>query len=108
VCLRFLKYLKWLLNVEILLRLDKYNYNKAGLSEAGIRKIRSAGRCRVLRGDVSSLPFADGSFALATAFETVYFWPGLGKCFAEVAAGADALTVHTLLIISQMSRSVQE
>ena len=42
------------------------------------------GRCVVRQGDVSSLDFVDGSFDLATAFETVYFWPGLGNCFAEV------------------------
>lgn len=28
--------------------------------------------------------FADGGFDLATAFETVYFWPGIERCFAEV------------------------
>ena len=26
----------------------------------------------------------DGKFDLATAFETIYFWPGLAECFAEV------------------------
>ncbi|MBR1758499.1 MAG: class I SAM-dependent methyltransferase [Lachnospiraceae bacterium] len=44
-----------------------------------------AGRCTVLQGDVSALAFPEGSFDLATAFETIYFWPGLEKCFAEVA-----------------------
>ena len=44
----------------------------------------AAGRCTVLQGDVKSLPFADESFDLATAFETVYFWPGLTACFTEV------------------------
>lgn len=44
----------------------------------------AAGRCTVLQGDVKSLPFADGSFDLATVFETVYFWPGLETCFTEV------------------------
>ena len=44
----------------------------------------SAGRCNVIEGDVSSMPFADEKFDLATAFETIYFWPGLVKCFAEV------------------------
>ena len=43
-----------------------------------------AGRCTVLQGNVAALPFADEAFDLATAFETVYFWPGLEKCFAEV------------------------
>ena len=44
-----------------------------------------AGRCEVLQGDVSDLQFPAGTFDLATAFETVYFWPGIGKCFAQVA-----------------------
>jgi ubiquinone/menaquinone biosynthesis C-methylase UbiE len=48
------------------------------------RKAAEAGRCRVVRGDVSSLPFDAGTFDLATAFETVYFWPGLEECFREV------------------------
>ena len=48
------------------------------------RDLIGAGRCAVLQGDVQSLPFADGSFDLATAFETVYFWPGLIPCFTEV------------------------
>ena len=42
------------------------------------------GRCRILKGDVSSLPFEDESFDLATAFETIYFWPGPLKSFKEV------------------------
>lgn len=48
------------------------------------RDLIAAGRCTVLQGDVKKLPFADGSFDLATAFETVYFWPGLETCFTEV------------------------
>ena len=34
---------------------------------------------------VSALDLPAGRFDLATAFETVYFWPGLEKCFAQVA-----------------------
>ena len=44
----------------------------------------AAGRCKVIKGNVAELPFEDGSFDLATAFETVYFWPGLEHCFCEV------------------------
>ncbi len=44
-----------------------------------------AGRCEVLQGDVSQLPLPAEAFHLATAFETVYFWPGLEQCFAQVA-----------------------
>lgn len=43
-----------------------------------------SGRCEVVEGDVSAMPFADGMFDLATAFETIYFWPGLARCFSEV------------------------
>lgn len=44
----------------------------------------AAGKCELVEGDVSSLKFDDGKFDLATAFETIYFWPGLAECFAEV------------------------
>lgn len=44
----------------------------------------ASGRCELVDGDVSSLKFEDGKFDLATAFETIYFWPGLVKCFGEV------------------------
>lgn len=43
-----------------------------------------AGKMIVQQGDVSNLKLPEESFDLATAFETVYFWPGLEKCFAEV------------------------
>ena len=43
-----------------------------------------AGRCSAVQATVAALPFDADRFDLATAFETVYFWPGLEKCFAEV------------------------
>ncbi len=49
------------------------------------QKMISAGRCTVRQGDVSNLNLEAESFDLATAFETIYFWPGLPHCFAEVA-----------------------
>ncbi len=49
------------------------------------RQMITAGRCKVIQGDVSDLPFPEESFDLAIAFETIYFWPGLEKCFAQVA-----------------------
>ena len=45
----------------------------------------NAGRCTVKQGDASNLDFAEQTFDLATAFETIYFWPQLEKCFAGVA-----------------------
>lgn len=45
----------------------------------------SAGRCAVTQGSADKMPFAGESFDLVTAFETVYFWPGLPECFGEVS-----------------------
>ncbi len=49
------------------------------------REAIAAGRCSVQEGDVSALTIPKESCELATAFETVYFWPGLEKCFRQVA-----------------------
>ena len=61
-------------------------------SELSVEKARdynkvmiSAGRCTVEQGDVSDLKLPAEVFDLATAFETIYFWPDLEKCFAQVA-----------------------
>ena len=42
------------------------------------------GRCAVLQGSVADMMFADDWFDAVTAFETVYFWPDLPRCFREV------------------------
>ncbi len=43
------------------------------------------GRCEVRQGDVSALKLPEEKYDLATAFETIYFWPGLKECFSQVA-----------------------
>ncbi|MBQ7767413.1 MAG: class I SAM-dependent methyltransferase [Oscillospiraceae bacterium] len=60
-------------------------------SEVSVEKSRkvnakaiAAGRCEVLQASVAELLFAENSFNLVTAFETIYFWPGLVDCFREV------------------------
>ena len=47
-------------------------------------KAISEGRCCVLEASVAALPFEDNKFDVVTAFETVYFWPGMADCFREV------------------------
>jgi len=42
------------------------------------------GRCDVLCASVAELPFEPEQFDAVTAFETVYFWPDLPRCFREV------------------------
>lgn len=41
-------------------------------------------RCEIVQGNVAGMPFADSAFDCVSAFETIYFWPGLEKCFGEV------------------------
>lgn len=42
------------------------------------------GQCEILKGSVMELPFPKESFHLATAFETIYFWPDIFKAFEQV------------------------
>ncbi len=76
---------------ELLRRYPGAKLTALDYSEVSVEKTKktnkseiAAGRCTVVQGSVAELPFADGQFELATAFETVYFWPGLEQCFAEV------------------------
>ncbi len=43
-----------------------------------------AGHCHIVQGDVSAPPFKNATFDLATAFETIYFWPDLENAFRQV------------------------
>ena len=56
--------------------------NKASTYNADAIK---EGRCEVMQDDVSALSLPEGKYDLATAFETIYFWPGLKECFEQVA-----------------------
>ncbi len=98
-------------NVGVLLK--KYpGARVAGIdySEVSVKKAKAynqkmirAGRCVIRKGDVSSLISEEEgsggavvsmgagnvlkpeSYDLATAFETIYFWPGLTQCFGQAA-----------------------
>ena len=60
------------------------------ISEESVKKTKKVNkaelgkRCRVFQGSVEKLPFKNGVLDLATAFETVYFWPDLVSSFQEV------------------------
>ena len=48
------------------------------------KKAINADRCTVLQQDVSKLDVEKNVFDLATAIETVYFWPRIEECFRNV------------------------
>ena len=77
---------------ELLKKYPKAHVTGMDYSDLSVEKSKdynnamiAAGRCEVVQGDVSDLKLPTNAFDLATAFETVYFWPGLEKCFAQVA-----------------------
>lgn len=61
-----------------------YSIESLKLSREVNRQEISDGKVEVVKGDVQNLPFDDESFDIVTAFETVYFWPNIEKCFGEV------------------------
>ena len=66
-------------------KLTAIDYSEVSLAQtkAFNSEMITKGRCEVEQGDVSNLKYQN-QYDLATAFETIYFWPGLEKCFSEV------------------------
>ncbi|MEQ2400267.1 class I SAM-dependent methyltransferase [Peptoniphilus hominis (ex Hitch et al. 2025)] len=48
------------------------------------KKAIDTGKCKILVGDVKNLPFEEESIDIVTAFETIYFWNDIEKCFKEI------------------------
>lgn len=79
-------------NISVLLekypnsRVDGVDYSALSAEKAVIYNAASiaAQKCTVSVGDVSTLELKENVYDLATAFETIYFWPGLEKCFGNV------------------------
>lgn len=76
---------------RLLCRCPKGTVTGIDYSPVSVKKSRevnataiAAGRCKVLEGNATALPFEERSFDLVTAFETVYFWPEIDKCFRGV------------------------
>ena len=76
-----------LLNLYPDARVSGFDYSPVSVetSREYNREAIAAGRCEIRQGDVSAIDLPEESLDLATAFETVYFWPGLEACFAQVA-----------------------
>ncbi len=60
------------------------------ISEESVKKAKAVNkaqlgkRCRIMQGSVEKIPVDDQAFDLATAFETVFFWPAPAENFKEV------------------------
>ncbi|MBO6123645.1 MAG: class I SAM-dependent methyltransferase [Methanobrevibacter sp.] len=80
------------INIEKFLKLTSSNVDGLDYSEvsvkASIEQNRNAvddGRCKVIQADVSDMPIDDEEYDLASAFETIYFWPEIRETFKEVS-----------------------
>jgi SAM-dependent methyltransferase len=54
------------------------------LSEKVNKKEIAAGRAEIACGDVGDMPYEDGLFDLAAAFDTINFWSDIDKALSEV------------------------
>lgn len=72
---------------------ERFGAHVSGLDHSSVSVEKSRAWCvgrlpedswDVVQGDVAALPFADASFDLVTAFETLYFWPDAPAAMAEV------------------------
>lgn len=66
-------------------RVDGIDYSQESVAVSRKKNSSALGkRCDIRLGSVSALPYEDGIFDAATAFETLYFWPDIGNDFREV------------------------
>jgi SAM-dependent methyltransferase len=78
-------------NVERFLQMTENKVYGLDYSEIAVKKSTKLnqdaideGRCEVIQGSVSELPFEDNTFDIVTGFETVYFWPDFVNDCKEV------------------------
>ena len=78
-------------NVERFLKMTENKVYGLDYSEIAVEKSTKLnqdaideGRCEVIQGSVSELPFEDNTFDIVTGFETVYFWPDFVNDCKEV------------------------
>ena len=78
-------------NVERFLKMTESKVYGLDNSEIAVEKSTKLnqdaideGRCEVIQGSVSELPFEDNTFDIVTGFETVYFWPDFVNDCKEV------------------------
>ena len=78
-------------NIEKFLKLTDNNVDGLDYSDVSVaesikrnKKAVDEKRCCVIQADVSAMPLDSESYDLATAFETIYFWPQIENTFKEV------------------------
>ena len=62
------------------------DYSKVACEKSALRNRQAIlrGKCEIIEGSVSDLPFDDDTFDIVTGFETVYFWPDFINDLIEI------------------------
>ncbi|HOO29240.1 MAG TPA: class I SAM-dependent methyltransferase [Lachnospiraceae bacterium] len=64
---------------------DGIDYSEESVAYSKKKNAASLGtHCDIKYGNIEKLPYADQTFDLVTAFETVYFWPDPEKAFRQI------------------------
>ncbi|MBE5762793.1 MAG: class I SAM-dependent methyltransferase [Clostridiales bacterium] len=73
-----------LLNKYSKARIVGVDYSPLSVEKAKEFNKKNMSRCEIKQGDVSKLDLPKNKFDLVTAFETIYFWPNIDKCFKNI------------------------
>ncbi len=73
-----------LLNKYSRARIVGVDYSPLSVEKAKEFNKKNMSRCEIKQGDVSKLDLPKNKFDLVTAFETIYFWPNIDKCFKNI------------------------
>jgi ubiquinone/menaquinone biosynthesis C-methylase UbiE len=95
---KFLNYLANLDETYILNGLD-HSEEMIELSKKVNHQLIQDNRLKLYQGSVSEIPLQDAIVSLATAFETIMFWPDIEKSFSEVFRVLD--DTGTFIIINR-------
>lgn len=79
------------INIEKFLNLTENNVDGIDYSEISVEESIKRNqtsidseRCSIIQASVSDMPFDEGSYDIATAFSTVFFWPDITESFKNV------------------------
>ena len=65
--------------------IDGIEYSQVSVRQSEeLNKKDLGSRCNICQADVAKLPFAEDTYDLVTAVETVYFWPDIDGAFKEI------------------------
>jgi ubiquinone/menaquinone biosynthesis C-methylase UbiE len=82
-----------------------YSQDMVLLAKKVNKSLIKMGRVEITHGSVSSLPFSDQTFDLATAFEAYYFWPDLIHDLQEIKRVL--MPGGTLLLVNEAYESAK-